>query len=288
MSAKRWCFTINRYTEEEVETVAELFQSEDVDYGVCGKEVGESGTPHLQGYLILAKKLRINQVRTLLGGRAHCEIARGTPRQASEYCKKGGEYIEEGDCPAGNEAVAGSRKRSRDEVAKDWVTAFSGGRAAVEKFAEENPGVYAWSRHILVRNSLESAIPIDRPGVNVRWMWGPPGVGKSRRAHELLPDAYLKEPRTKWWNGYMLEKSVIIDDFAPKGIDMNHLLRWFDRYKCNVEVKGSMVPLHADTFIVTSNFSPRDCFLLDNGEEHPQMGALLRRITVEHHVNFTI
>lgn len=86
----------------------------------------------------------------------------------------------------------------------------------------------------------------------------------------------------------MLEKTVIIDDFGPKGIDMNHLLRWFDRYKCNVEVKGGMVPLHADTFIVTSNFSPSECFRLENGEEHPQIAALLRRISVEHHVNFPI
>lgn len=105
-------------------------------------------------------------------------------------------------------------------------------------------------------------------------------MGKSRLAHETLPDAYVKDPRTKWWNGYMCQKDVIIDDFGPNGIDINHLLRWFDRYKCLVENKGGMVALHATSFIVTSNFHPRDVFKFGD-EINPQLPALERRIVIE-------
>jgi len=107
-------------------------------------------------------------------------------------------------------------------------------------------------------------------------------VGKSRLAHEELPEAYIKDPRTKWWNGYMLETSVIIDDFGPLGIDINHLLRWFDRYKCLVETKGGMIPLYATTFIVTSNFTPEDVFKDKEGVPHVQTPALERRLVIEH------
>jgi len=91
----------------------------------------------------------------------------------------------------------------------------------------------------------------------------------------------VKDPRTKWWNHYWFETDVIIDDFAPGGIDINHLLRWFDRYKCFVETKGGVMPLYATTFIVTSNFHPREVFSFA-GEENVQLPALLRRINIEH------
>lgn len=109
-------------------------------------------------------------------------------------------------------------------------------------------------------------------------------MGKSRRAHEELPDAYVKDPRTKWWNGYFGEKDVIIDDFGPGGVDINHLLRWFDRYKCLVENKGGMLPLLADKFVVTSNFHPSDVYKDKEGIPHPQTSALERRLNIIHMV----
>jgi len=78
----------------------------------------------------------------------------------------------------------------------------------------------------------------------------------------------------------MLEDEVIIDDFGPNGIDINHLLRWLDRYKCMVENKGGMIPLHATKFIITSNFSPEACFTDKDGVPNPQIPALLRRVLV--------
>ena len=47
--SRGWCFTLNNYNEEE--EVRALALPEEVSYGVVGKEVGESGTPHFQGYL---------------------------------------------------------------------------------------------------------------------------------------------------------------------------------------------------------------------------------------------
>lgn len=111
-------------------------------------------------------------------------------------------------------------------------------------------------------------------------------MGKSRMAHERLPDAFIKEPMTKWWTGYMLEESVIIDDFCKQGIGLPHLLRWFDRYKCYVETKGDLVPLWASKFIVTSNFHPRECFCNPDGTVHDQIDALLRRLHVTHVLSY--
>jgi len=67
-------------------------------YGIYGKETGESGTPHLQGFVQFVNRKRPNQVSVTLGSvRYHCERRRGTADEAANYCKKDGDYIEFGN-----------------------------------------------------------------------------------------------------------------------------------------------------------------------------------------------
>jgi len=270
-----YCFTLNNYVEEEDFPRCRGFLEESAKYWIIGREVGDGGTPHLQGYASLRRRMSFNAFRDKLGNRVHVERARGTARQNREYCSKGGNFEEGGHLNEG--AAAGA---SRDDVARSFVAAIGSGNSGVAEFADSFPGAYLFSGHNLLRNALSLRQPCDRPDISVRWIYGPPGVGKSRKAHELFPSAYVKDPRTKWWNGYLCEKEVIIDDFGPGGIDINHLLRWFDRYKCLVENKGGMLPLLADKFIVTSNFHAREIFKWGD-EVNPQLPALERRVSFE-------
>ena len=113
--------------------------------------------------------------------------------------------------------------------------------------------------------------------------WGPSGLGKSRRAwDEATLEAYSKNPRTKWWDGYRGQPNVVIDEFRG-GIDVSYLLRWLDRYPVCVEIKGSQLPLDATTFWITSNLDPRSWYP-DLDEDTKQ--ALLRRLTITHFQQF--
>lgn len=106
--------------------------------------------------------------------------------------------------------------------------------------------------------------------------WGPTGTGKSRRAwEEAGVDAYVKNPRTKWFDGYRGEKNVIIDEFRGS-IDISYLLRWLDRYPVTVEKKGTQVPLQATKFWITSNIPPEQWFM--DVDIETQL-ALKRRLT---------
>lgn len=273
-ACKRWVFTLNNYTDVEEEAV-QLFICTRCSYGIYGREVGAEGTEHLQGFIILERKVRLSQLKNDLSDRAHFEPARGTPDESRTYCSKEGDVFEHGECPQSS----GRRGKTRDELAKEFDAAMESS-VGLAGFKEDNPGVYAFSRHTLLRNYLGHRGPSDRPGVRCRWLFGVPGVGKSRFAHDEMPEAFVKEPCTKWWTGYLLEKQCIIDDFGPRGIGINHLLRWFDRYKCYVETKGDIVPLEVDDWIVTSNFHPRDVYKADDGSDHPQLDALLRRVVL--------
>lgn len=112
---------------------------------------------------------------------------------------------------------------------------------------------------------------------SVRLFWGPTGSGKSRRAwEEAGASAYCKDPRSKFWCGYRGEEHIILDEFRG-GIDVSHLLRWFDRYAVRVETKGGSVPLAAKKYWITSNIALREWYpLLD----HATLCALERRIEV--------
>lgn len=276
-SVKFWCFTLNNPTELEI-NVVESFIISNCSFGIFGKERGVEETPHLQGYFILSRRNRLSYVKARCSQRAHYEPAKGSPRANIEYCSKSdGSPFTHGDPPS----LSNQReRRSRDEVAVEFRDSVRRGVDGLDEWIESNPGSYFFSGHNLLRNYVAGVRPVSRPDIRCLWIWGPPGVGKSKKAHEVLPGAYIKEPRTKWWSGYLFEREVIIDDFGPQGIDINHLLRWFDRYKCLVETKGGMCALYADNFIVTSNFPPDKCFSF-MGEPHAQLPALMRRITVE-------
>lgn len=60
--SRGWVFTLNNYTEEE-ETLALALPWgwHEPSYGVIGKEVGESGTPHFQGYLYFKTEKSLNK-----------------------------------------------------------------------------------------------------------------------------------------------------------------------------------------------------------------------------------
>lgn len=110
--ARCWCFTINNYddaTQDRVRTVADT-----AEHLVFGREVGESGTPHLQGFVRFANQIRFNQVAALFPG-AHLSVARNVQR-AEEYCRKDGDFEEFGE-----RAVNKSGKRNDIDCFKEAV-----------------------------------------------------------------------------------------------------------------------------------------------------------------------
>lgn len=65
----------------------------------------------------------------------------------------------------------------------------------------------------------------------------------------------LTKPKDKsslWWEGYVGQECVIIDEFYG-WIQYDFLLRLLDRYPLRVEVKGGSVNMSATKFVFTSN-----------------------------------
>ncbi len=87
--AIRWCFTFNNYTKEELSSIV-LQIKKDCKKAIVSREVGASGTPHLQGYLEFIKKTR---PKGSFNNRIHWEKAKGNASQNYTYCSKDGDIV---------------------------------------------------------------------------------------------------------------------------------------------------------------------------------------------------
>lgn len=96
--ARRWCWTLNNYTEVEIVNIQKAAESECVRYVVFGKETApETKTPHLQGYTEFKSAQRIVQIKKLFAtDRIHLEACKGTALENIKYCKKEGNFWEHG------------------------------------------------------------------------------------------------------------------------------------------------------------------------------------------------
>lgn len=85
--AKRWSFTCNNYTEIILDKIVPKLKH----FCSCAffsKEVGESGTPHLQGYLEFNKKDRPLTIFPKDQFPIHWELSKGSKEQNLNYCTK--------------------------------------------------------------------------------------------------------------------------------------------------------------------------------------------------------
>lgn len=119
-TAKNWCFTWNNYPvdykEQITDKCAALKADHDIEvvYYLCGEEVGESGTPHIQGFLSCDKALS-NPAQKLW--QSHWSVARSVAASI-RYCKKDGEFYDHGEEPKkhGNQGNRSDLHELRDRI----------------------------------------------------------------------------------------------------------------------------------------------------------------------------
>ena len=96
--SSKWCFTLNNFTIEEKNIILKYFIENNFLY-IIGEEVGEQGTPHLQGFCCSKnnKKFRLTKLENLLkrdGVKPMRNFrAKGTVRENFEYCSKDNNYM---------------------------------------------------------------------------------------------------------------------------------------------------------------------------------------------------
>lgn len=129
--SRRWTLTLNNYSLMEHQFLFTKVSMEEGDglplsYMILGKEVGEEGTPHLQGYLECSSRMSLKTLKSHLLDRCHLEVAKGNHKQNYDYCSKDGDFEERGKPMAqGSKNHDVTFANLQDEVIwRAWLQAF--------------------------------------------------------------------------------------------------------------------------------------------------------------------
>lgn len=256
--ARAYCFTINNYSGEDEQNVLELANSS--KYIICGREMGEGGTPHLQGYVYFSSPISFTSMKKKLP-RAHIEQSKGTPQDNKKYCSKQSDIlIEQGEIP---------KQGARTDIERT-IEQLEGGEnmRAVVKTARSMQSIKVAEVYLKYHEEPRTWKP------EVRWYYGSTGSGKTRAAREWLgDDVYTALDSIKWFEGYDKHESVLIDDFRKDFCKFHQLLKLLDRYEYRVETKGGSRQFLAKKIAVTAPYPPDEIY---NTRE--DVKQLLRRI----------
>lgn len=243
-----------------------------IQYIIYGLEYGENiGTPHFQGYCELKQRISFNKLTRIFGG-CHIEPRMGNQQQAIDYCRKAGDITSHGE-----------PKIQGDRTDLQRLKLLLDTSSSIKTLLEDGEIVSAQALRVAEKLLKYTDKPRDYP-VQVIWLYGASGVGKTKLARELLPDAYFKtNVSSKWWPNYDGQEDVIIDDLRSEIYPFIQILGLLDRYPYQVEDKGIIREFRGRRIIITTSCPPELTYYDEIKSIHglqENQDQLLRRITL--------
>lgn len=241
-------------------------QKKEFTYFVFGNEVGEDGTPHMQGYVVFTNRKYLSGAKKIFP-RAHLEpkARKSLFAECITYCKKDGDFVEYGIAPREvavrskrrwDDAFEAATKGNYEDIPKDMLVRYY---HAFKRIRQDNP-----------------TKPIDLDAHKNYWIVGETGVGKSYYARKRFPDFFDKAPN-KWFIGYKGEDTLLIDDLEPNTAKFLswYIKRWADKYSFPMETKGGGHQIRPKHIVITSQYRIEEMNL-----DEKQIEAIQRRFTV--------
>ncbi len=279
MAAKNWVITLNNHGVDWYESAQNLIvDNPGIKYIVGQFEVGDSGTPHFQGYVQFVKKQRASYVQRVFPGAWH-KKADGGANECRHYALKPHSHPE---CQCKHCVKArklpfwGRNPDYDDNVELGEMTVNTGSEdlfkeiqdriddgATDKELATEFRGMWFRYHKAMKEYRLLGSARERTWMTKTIVLHGLPGTGKTRRALEIAgPNAFWVTYGTntsapQYYDGYDGQKVVVFDEFMGQ-IRRQEMCKLCDEYPCNVPVRGGCVPWLPEVIIITSNSRPED------------------------------
>lgn len=249
----RWVFTWNNYTEEDWENLKTLVGEEaKFKYLLMSKEIGEKGTPHIQGYCELNARLRPAMMIKLFPWvePASKEVC----KNMTYITKKPIEVFQAGQ-PGRAKLAAASAKGGQVESDKWKEISYLMKSGRREELLDKYPKETIMYK---LQDRCENVVE-DKLAPSGLWLYGPRHTGKSEFAYKFgeKRGGYYEKMFNKWWPEYRGQPCVILNDPQPGSFRdvRDWLFPLLGSRPQLVEVKGGHVKVRPRYVIVTSNIS---------------------------------
>lgn len=284
-SSRRFVFTLFIDLLPDHTPLDDILDKTTVSYYVYQAELCPStGRRHLQGYFELASPRRPSGARTLAFNQSrisadidiYIRVARKSRTDNERYCSKHNSRLE-GPYRHDSRESSSTNSGARSNLDKFIQHCRRGGiLSAVSADPTTYVRCFRGIRELLLFDLAERFGDCFR-SVKVYVFCGDPGSGKTRRVyhecrHLPSPDSGAVEPganprrvyplfscNPEWWDGYIGQSVVLIDDFGGD-IQFRRLLRILDGHPLILPIKSGCCWAAYDTVYITTNLLPIDWY----------------------------
>lgn len=257
LRARAYQITLNQI--EHYDKVFEYLNSlKSTDYILSCKETAPTtGHEHIHIYVHFSNARSLS-IKKMCG--AHIEICRGSPQQNIAYIRKDGNIL--------------------DEVGTEPHQGFH----TVKELKEiDNPDDLNWNEYNTWQKIKQAPKKMKKSewnkDVKIYYIWGPSGIGKSTKAHEMCDDEFEEvKHKGDFYLGVVDGTGCCIyDDFRDTHMSASEFINFIDYRIHNMNVKGGCIKNKYNKIIITSIQNPKRIYRNVNEEQREQW---LRRMEI--------
>lgn len=266
-TARRWCYTFYpkiQGSEDGLDEPEGGYEQPNVDLECVkfhiyqGESCPKTYRFHWQGYIILKNSARLSALKAWMPT-AHWEIAGGTTEQNIAYCtKESTRYCDPVQYGDPDEVKQGARV----DLHKAAKLIKEGKMLEVDHatYIKFHKGLHALAE----LHNFKQKLPKRNWLMHIEVIIGAKGKGKTNYAHAQCGDIdapYVlscsdSKGGQTWWNNYMGEPDIIINDFHGE-IPFNTMLQLLDTKPYKIQGKGTMKEFLGKRIFITSTAHPR-------------------------------
>ena len=238
--ARKYQLTFNNpvdhgFTHEVIRTTLASFPG--IQYWCMCDEVGEQGTPHTHLYLYSPNAILFTTLQNRFMG-AHIEMAKGSHQANRDYIRKEGRWLDDGkhetNLPETFEESGDlpPERDKRQSVSSEILEMISSGASNAE-ILMQFPSAMNRLQHIEATRQtlLENRFRSQWRDLQVTYLWGKTGVGKTRSIMELYgyENVFHVTNYAHPFDDYRGQDVILFDEFRSS-LPIADMLKFLDGY----------------------------------------------------------